>query len=78
MSGAIHSLPQDAFMAWCLVKKGTGTTLPFTFTSLPNSYSLLSYLGAFVSELSMTPPSHLGLGFIASPYYLCVCVCVCV
>jgi hypothetical protein len=30
MSGAIHPLPQYAFMAWCLVKS-TGTTLPFTF-----------------------------------------------
>jgi hypothetical protein len=27
MSGAIHPLPQYAFMAWCLVKS-TGTTLP--------------------------------------------------
>jgi hypothetical protein len=28
MSGAIHPLPQYAFMAWCLVKS-TGTTLPY-------------------------------------------------
>jgi hypothetical protein len=27
MSGAIHPLPQYAFMVWCLVKS-TGTTLP--------------------------------------------------
>jgi hypothetical protein len=26
MSGAIHPLPQYAFMAWCSVKKSTGTT----------------------------------------------------
>jgi len=29
MSGVITPLPQYAFMAWCLVKKGTGTTLPY-------------------------------------------------
>jgi hypothetical protein len=28
MSGVITPLPQYAFKAWCLVKKGTGTTLP--------------------------------------------------
>jgi hypothetical protein len=28
MSGAIPSLRQHAFMAWCSVKKSTGTTLP--------------------------------------------------
>jgi hypothetical protein len=28
MSGAILPLPQYAFMAWCSVKKCTGTTLP--------------------------------------------------
>jgi hypothetical protein len=27
MRGAIHPLPQYAFMAWCSVKKSTGTTL---------------------------------------------------
>jgi hypothetical protein len=27
MTGAILSLPQYAFMAWCSLKKGTGTTL---------------------------------------------------
>jgi hypothetical protein len=26
------STPQYAFIAWCLVKKSPGTTLPFTFT----------------------------------------------
>jgi hypothetical protein len=34
MSGAIHPLPQYAFMAWCLDKKNTGTILPFTFTHI--------------------------------------------
>jgi len=29
MSGAIHQLPQYAFMAWWSVKNSTGTTLPF-------------------------------------------------
>jgi hypothetical protein len=28
MYGAIPPLPQYAFMAWCSVKKNTGTTLP--------------------------------------------------
>jgi len=32
MSGAILPLPQHAFMAWYLVKKGTETTFTFTFT----------------------------------------------
>jgi hypothetical protein len=31
MSGAIHPLPQHAFMAWCLVKKHRGN-FTFTFT----------------------------------------------
>jgi hypothetical protein len=31
MSGAILPLPQSAFMAWCLVKKSTGTTLPLPY-----------------------------------------------
>jgi hypothetical protein len=33
MSGAIHPLPQYAFMAWCLVKKHRDnfTFLTFTF-----------------------------------------------
>jgi len=26
------SIPQYAFMAWCSVKRNTGTTLPFYFT----------------------------------------------
>jgi hypothetical protein len=32
MHGGIHSLPQYTFMAWCSVKKSTGTTLPLPFT----------------------------------------------
>jgi hypothetical protein len=28
MSGAIHLLPQYAFMAWCLVKHSDNVTLP--------------------------------------------------
>jgi hypothetical protein len=28
MNGAIPPLPQYAFMAWCSVKRSTGTTLP--------------------------------------------------
>jgi hypothetical protein len=39
MSGAIHPLPQYAFMVWCLVKI-TGTTLHFTFTFMFASVSL--------------------------------------
>jgi hypothetical protein len=51
MCGAIPPFSQYAFMAWCLVKKSTGTTLPFTFitmnhTSLKN-YSVLSNTGTF-------------------------------
>jgi hypothetical protein len=30
MSGAITPFTQYTFMAWCLVKKSTETTLPFT------------------------------------------------
>jgi hypothetical protein len=30
MRGSIPPLPQYAFMEWCLLKKSTGTTLPFT------------------------------------------------
>jgi hypothetical protein len=33
MCGAIPPLLQNAFMAWCLVKKSTGTT--FLYLSLP-------------------------------------------
>jgi hypothetical protein len=32
MSGGIPPLPQYAFMAWCSVKRSTGTTLASTFT----------------------------------------------
>jgi hypothetical protein len=32
MGESISPLPQYAFMAWCSVKRNTGTTLPFTFT----------------------------------------------
>jgi hypothetical protein len=46
MLGAIHPLPQYAFMAWCSVKKITGTTLPLSlwidyqsaFDSVPHSW----------------------------------------
>jgi hypothetical protein len=34
MSGAIPPLPQCAFMAWCSVKKSTGTTLLPTLSTL--------------------------------------------
>jgi hypothetical protein len=33
MSGAIHLLPQYAFVAWCSVKKSTGTILPSLYPS---------------------------------------------
>jgi hypothetical protein len=35
MRGAIHPLPQYAFMAWCPVKKQHRNNFTFTFT-LPN------------------------------------------
>jgi hypothetical protein len=34
MPGDIAPFPQYAFMAWCSVKKRTGTTLPFIFTRI--------------------------------------------
>jgi hypothetical protein len=37
MSGAVLPLPRHAFMAWCSVKKSTGTSL-LTFTLLNNCY----------------------------------------
>jgi hypothetical protein len=39
MSGAIHPLPQYAFMAWCLVKHRDNFT--FTFTHFESLYSVL-------------------------------------
>jgi hypothetical protein len=40
MHGITSPLPQNAFIAWCLVKKSTGTTLPllYKYTST-NEYS---------------------------------------
>jgi hypothetical protein len=42
MSGAIPPIPQYEFMAWCSVKKSTGTTLhlPFTFMSFILNWSV--------------------------------------
>jgi hypothetical protein len=34
-SGTIPPLPQYPLMAWCLVKKSTGTTLPLLLPYLP-------------------------------------------
>jgi hypothetical protein len=45
MSGAIHPLPQYAFMAWCLVKS-TGTTLP-----LPYCYVILEFIYSLIKEI---------------------------
>jgi len=44
MRGAIPPLPQHAFMAWCSVKKTTGTTLSFTFTFLHIQIQILIFL----------------------------------
>jgi hypothetical protein len=59
MSGAIHPLPQYAFMAWCLVKS-TGTTLPFLpFTTYeaplpqPPATSSLLRPNIFLSTLNL-------------------------
>jgi hypothetical protein len=40
MSGAIHPLPQYAFMAWCLVKS-TGTILPLHSTLKDLRFAIL-------------------------------------
>jgi hypothetical protein len=42
MRGAISQLPQNAFMAWCSVKKTTETTLPFYFTFTNSMEHILS------------------------------------
>jgi hypothetical protein len=38
MSGAIHPLPQYAFMAWCLVKKHRDNFTFFTFKEITKQY----------------------------------------
>jgi len=43
MSGAIHPLPQYAFMAWCLVKKHRND-----FTFLPTAFILLLTLWSLI------------------------------
>jgi len=40
MRGAIPPLPHYTFMAWCSVKKNTGSTLPF---NLPYAFSLVYF-----------------------------------
>jgi hypothetical protein len=54
MRGAILPLPQYAFMAWCSVKKSTGTALP------------LGYCSFFIHALEQTNRSIL----ITSPFVL--------
>jgi hypothetical protein len=61
MRGAIPLLPQHAFMAWCSVKKSTGTTLPlpleityiivFVFSSTPISEEWITSLHAICMHL---------------------------
>jgi len=51
MSGAIHPVPQYAFMAWCLVKKAQGQ-LYFFFTLYLCTYSLLKGVTFEVLHLS--------------------------
>jgi len=41
MREAIHPHPEYAFMAWCLVEKSIGTTLPLPSPSYPHeTYSI--------------------------------------
>jgi hypothetical protein len=51
MEGAVSPFPQYAFMAWCSVKKCTGTTLPLP---LPLPFTLSAY-----------PPTQLVLGVLS-------------
>jgi hypothetical protein len=46
MRGAVPPLPQYAFMAWCLVKKITGTTLRLPAILAPALHSNSNFLGA--------------------------------
>jgi hypothetical protein len=48
MSGAIHSLPQYVFMAWCLVKYRDNFT--FTFTTLHQAYTLIRLFTSYAYE----------------------------
>jgi hypothetical protein len=43
MNGAIPTLPQYAFMAWCLVKKSTGKTLLLTLVFWYVSFKGLNF-----------------------------------
>jgi hypothetical protein len=57
MRGAKPSLPQYAFMAWCSVKRSTGTTLtlslllPFYKLSIRDIYILCVFL--FISGITI-------------------------
>jgi hypothetical protein len=48
MSAAIPPLPQYAFMAWCLVEKSTGTTLPLPLNV--KVVTLLNYTPRYQDE----------------------------
>jgi hypothetical protein len=68
MSGAIHPLPQYAFMAWCLVKS-TGTTLPLPLP-LPilNEYDFFWYKnGGYTGHFACLRSSALSSDDTLSP-----------
>jgi hypothetical protein len=44
VGGTISPLPKHASLAWCSVKKSTGTTLPFAFTRLKAVINIEGYL----------------------------------
>jgi hypothetical protein len=51
MSGAIPSLPQYAFMAWCSVKRSTGTTLLYLVSGPCSRTVALNRTGCFRPQM---------------------------
>jgi hypothetical protein len=63
MRGTIIQLPQYAFMAWCSVKKKTGTNLP-----LPLPYSTLYFINLLIKTLYLVMKLFVILCFFSRGY----------
>jgi hypothetical protein len=53
MSGAMSAFPQYAFIAWCSVKRSTGTSLPLPFHYHINSVIRFASIGFYLQPMSI-------------------------
>jgi hypothetical protein len=75
--GAIHVLPQYAFMAWCSVKI-TGTTLPLSYRGLGNQNFRLSVWCDFEVPGMVLLPYVKGTMRVGTSRDICICVSTCI